>query len=161
MLDEALRRLIIRELEEIDALLGKSSPLLGTPVDAEPSFERVAALSAVLNSFYTGLERIFERIAKEIDTKKPEGERWHIELLNQVARQTESRPAVISEDSRQRLRDYLAFRHRSRHAYAHYLVWDGMAQLVAGTSQTWNIVRSEILQFVQQQSSPDPNNKEK
>ena len=68
MLDEALSRLVIRELEEIDALLGKSSPLLGTPVDAEPSFERIAALSAVLNSFYTGLERIFERIAKEVDT---------------------------------------------------------------------------------------------
>ena len=126
----------------------------------EPSFERIAALSAVLNSFYTGLERIFERIAKEVDTRKPEGERWHIELLNQVARQIESRSAVISEDSRQRLRDYLAFRHRSRHAYAHYLVWDGMAQLVAGASQTWNIVHSEILQFVRQQSSA-PNNKEK
>ena len=161
MLDEALRRLIIRELEEIDALLAKSSSLLETPINTEPSFERIAALSAILNSFYTGLERIFERIAKEIDTRKPEGERWHIELLNQLARQTESRPAVISEDSRQRLRDYLAFRHRSRHAYAHYLVWDSMAQLVAGTSQTWNIVHSEILQFVRQQSSSAPNNKEK
>ena len=161
MLDEALRRLIIRELEEIDVLLAKSSLLLETPTDVEPSFERIAALSAVLNSFYTGLERIFERIAKEIDTRKLEGERWHIELLNQVARQTELRPAVISEDSRQRLRDYLAFRHRSRHAYAHYLVWDSMAQLVAGTSQTWNIVHSEILQFVRQQSSSAPNNKEK
>ena len=161
MLDEALRRLIIRELEEIDALLAKSSSLLETPINTEPSFERIAALSAILNSFYTGLERIFERIAKEIDTRKPEGERWHIELLNQVARQTEIRPAVISEDSRQRLRDYLAFRHRSRHAYAHYLVWDSMAQLVAGTSQTWNIVHSEILQFVRQQSSSAPNNKEK
>ena len=161
MLDEALRRLIIRELEEVDALLAKSSPLLETPINTEPSFERIAALSAVLNSFYTGLERIFERIAKEVDTRKPEGERWHIELLKQVARQTEIRPAVISEDSRQRLRDYLAFRHRSRHAYAHYLVWDSMAQLVAGTSQTWNIVHSEILQFVRQQSSSAPNNKEK
>ena len=153
MLDETLRRLIVRELEEIDTLLSNSSPLLGTPVDAEPSFERLAALSAVLESFYTGLERIFERIAKEVDLRQPEGERWHIELLNQVAHQTESRPAVISEGSRQRLRDYLAFRHRSRHAYAHHLIWDGMAQLVADTSQTWNIVRSEILQFVQQESA--------
>ena len=153
MLDEALRRLIIRELEEIDTLLDTSSPLLGTPVDTEPSFERVAALSAVLESFYTGLERIFERIAKEVDSRQPEGERWHIELLNQVALQTESRSAVISEDSRERLRDYLAFRHRSRHASVHYLVWNSMAQLVASISQTWNIVRSEILQFLQQQSS--------
>ena len=151
MLDEALRRLIVRELEEIDTLLDTSSPL--PPVDTEPSFERVATLSAVLESFYTGLERIFERIAKEVDSRQPEGERWHIELLNQVALQTESRSAVISGDSRERLRDYLAFRHRSRHASVHYLVWNSMAQLVASISQTWNIVRSEILQFLQQQSS--------
>ena len=76
-----------------------------------------------------------------------------MELLNQVAGGTESRPAVISEKSRQCLRDYLAFRHRSRHTYANYLVWEGMAQLVTDLSQTWNTVRAEILQFLQQQSS--------
>lgn len=150
MLDEDLRRLIVRELEEVDSLLGTSSELLRTPVDADPSFERLAALSTVLNSFYTGVERIFERIVQMVDSNSPEGERWHIELLNQVALQTKGRSAVISEESRQRLRDYLAFRHRSRHAYAHYLDWNGMAQLVAGISKTWNVVRSEIFQFVQQ-----------
>ena len=150
MLDEDLRRLIVRELEEVDALLDTSSELLRTPVDAAPSFERLAALSTVLNSFYTGVERIFKRIVQMVDSSSPEGERWHIELLNQVALQTEGRSAVISEESRQRLRDYLAFRHRSRHAYAHYLDWNGMAQLVAGISKTWNVVRSEIFQFVQQ-----------
>ena len=150
MLDEALRRLIVRELEEVDALLDTSSGLLRTPVDAEPSFERIAALSAVLESFYTGLERIFEHIAKEVDSWQPEGERWHIELLNQIALQTEIRSAVISKDSRERLRDYLAFRHRSRHSSVNYLVWNRMAQLVASISQTWNIVRSEIFQFLQQ-----------
>ena len=155
MLDEALSRLIIREIEEIDALLTRSSPLLETPVDAEPSFERLAALATVLNSFYTGLERIFERITSKFDSRQSEGQRWHIELLNQVVQKTETRPAVLSEESRQRLRDYLAFRHRSRHAYAHYLIWSGMAQLVAGTWQTWNSVRSEIMEFVQQQSPPD------
>ena len=152
MLDEAFGRLIVRELEEIDALLERSSPLLSTPADAEPSFERLAALSTVLNSFYTGIERIFERIASQVDPTQPDGERWHIELLNQVARPSESRPAVISEQSRQALRDYLAFRHRSRHAYAHQLIWSGMAQLVAGALHTWNTVRSEILRFVLQQS---------
>ena len=150
MLDETLSRLIFRELEEIDSLLERSSPILGTSADAEPPFERLAALSTVLNSFYTGIERIFERIASQMDPTQPEGERWHIELLNQVARPTENRPALISEESRQLLRDYLAFRHRSRHAYAHHLIWSGMAQLVIDTQRTWNTVRSEIVQFVQQ-----------
>ena len=127
--------------------------MLESPDDAEPSFERLAALSTILNSFYTGAERIFQRIVKEFDPGKPEGERWHIELLNQVAGGTESRPAVISEKSRQRLRDYLAFRHRSRNMYANNLVWDAMAQLVSDLSETWNTVRAEVLQFVERQWS--------
>ncbi len=147
MWDEALGQLIVAELEQINALLDKSSALIQTPTDVDPSFERLAALSSVLSSFYTGLERIFERIAKDIDGKQPKGERWHVELLEQVARRTERRPAVISEDSRQRLSEYLAFRHSSRHTYVHDLVWDRMDHLVATVSQTWDAVRAEILQF--------------
>jgi hypothetical protein len=154
MLDETLNRLIIREIEEIDVLLGRASPLLDTPANAEPSFERLAALSTVLKSFYTGIERIFERIVRQVDSAHPEGESWHTELLNQVARPNEIRPAIISEQSRQFLRDYLAFRHRSRHAYAQYLIWSSMAQPVVDIPELWNTVRSEILRFIQSQSPP-------
>ena len=153
MWDDALSRLIIRELGEIDGLLGKSSALLATPCDAEPSFERLAALSTILTSFYTGIERIFERIASCLDPTQPEGERRHIELLNQVARPSSNRPAVISEESRQRLRDYLAFHHRSRHAYAHHLEWRGMEHLVTQIQETWDGVRPDVVRFVQQQST--------
>ena len=153
MWDDALSRLIMRELGEIDGLLGKSSPLLATPGEAEPSFERLAALSMILTSFYTDLERIFERIASRLDPTQPEGERWHIELLNQVARPALNRPPVISEESRQCLRDYLAFRHRSRHAYAHHLEWGGMEHLVAQIRETWDGVRPELVRFVQRQST--------
>ena len=131
--------------------------MLETPVDSEPSFERLAALTTVLDSFYNSLERIFEDIVKEYDSTQPEGGRWHTELLNQVAGQTGPRPALLSEESRQRLRNYLAFRHRSRHSSVNSLAWDPMAHLVADLPQTWNTVRAEILKFLQvQQSSTDP-----
>lgn len=38
-----------------------------------------------LHSLYTGLERIFELIAANIDQSKPEGENWHQESLHQMA----------------------------------------------------------------------------
>jgi hypothetical protein len=139
MWDEAFGQLIVAEPEQINALLNKSAALIRTPTSVERSF---------LCSFYTGLERIFECIVKDIDGRQPKGERWHAELLDQVAHRTNRRPAVISEDSRQRLSEYLAFRHLSRHVYVHDLVWDRMAHLVAAISQTWDIVRAEILQFV-------------
>lgn len=43
-------------------------------------------LSVALNlhDFYNGLERIFERIAENIDEIKPEGLNWHQEILKQI-----------------------------------------------------------------------------
>ena len=50
-----------------------------------------------LHGFYSGLERIFEIIATNIDAKKPNGENWHQQLLDQMAEEIPSvRPAVIS-----------------------------------------------------------------
>ncbi|MCY3736245.1 MAG: hypothetical protein OXG13_07565 [Gemmatimonadaceae bacterium] len=64
---------------------------------------------------------------------------------------------VLLDRSSQRLRNYLAFRHRSRHSSVNSLAWDPMAHLVADLPQTWNTVRAEILKFLQgQQSSADP-----
>lgn len=131
MWDEALTRLVARELGEIDALLARSAALLAAPADDHPSFERLAALAQVLTSFYTGLERVFQRVAGRCDEALPSGDRWHVELLLQVAQPTANRPAMISEATRHMLREYLAFRHRSHHAYTHRLEWPGMSPLVA------------------------------
>ena len=50
MLDDRLKRLIKRELNEINMLLERSDNLLKVDLDREPSFERLAALSQVLIS---------------------------------------------------------------------------------------------------------------
>ena len=160
MLDDSLKRLIGRELNEIQTLLGRSNDLLKVDPDGEPTFERLAALSQVLISFYTGLERIFERIARRIDHSLPQGERWHTDLLQQVARPTDERLALISEETRLSLREYLAFRHHSRHAYAHHLEWPRMKNLVLRVSDTWDQVQSEIQRFIGVQPQPGDGNEE-
>lgn len=71
MLDDSLKRLIDRELTVIHMLLERSGNLLNVDPNVEPTFERLAALSQVLISFYTGLERIFERVARRIDHSLP------------------------------------------------------------------------------------------
>lgn len=160
MLDDGLRRLIERELQEIHTLLERSDDLLDVEPDGEPTFERLAALSLVLISFYTGLERIFERIARRIDRSIPQGEHWHTDLLHQVARPTKERPALIYEKTRLLLREYLAFRHHSRHAYAHHLEWSRMRGLVLRLSDTWNLVRLEIQEFIGDQPQSDSGDEE-
>ena len=53
-----------------------------------------------LHGFYSGLERIFEVIASNLDGSRPEGENWHQQLLDQMAAEVlEIRPAVISKSS--------------------------------------------------------------
>ena len=141
-------------------LLERSDNLIKADPDGEPTFERLAALSQVLISFYTGLERIFERVPRRIDHSLPQGERWHTDLLLQVARTTDERLALISEETRQSLREYLAFRHHSRHAYAHQLEWSRMKDLVLRVSDIWDRVRSEIQRFIEGQPQAEIGKKE-
>lgn len=51
----------------------------------KPSNYILRAGGSILHDFYTGIEKIFENIAKEIDHRLPTGEEWHSELLHQMA----------------------------------------------------------------------------
>ena len=65
-----------------------------------------------LHSFYSGIERIFELIAVNVDDIRPEGENWHQTLLKQMAKEmVEIRPAVISDSVRLGFDEYRGFRH--------------------------------------------------
>ena len=72
-----------------------------------------------LHSFYSGLERIFEQIAETLDGMMPQGENWHMLLLQQMSQEIPAvRPAVISEGVCRRLNEFRGFRHVVRHVYA-------------------------------------------
>ena len=71
-----------------------------------------------LQSFYQGVERVFETIAKSIDRSVPTGEKWHKMLLEQMANEVSGiRPAVISMETRQALGDFRMFRHLAHNIY--------------------------------------------
>jgi len=60
-----------------------------------------------LHSFYSGLERLFELIARHVDSSVPDGSTWHQDLLYQMSRDVPNvRPAVISQNSRQSLGEF-------------------------------------------------------
>lgn len=65
----------------------------------------------MLHSFYTGIENIFKRIGVELDKALPGGQSWHRELLDSMSAPSEFRSAIISQDLRFRLEEYLKFRH--------------------------------------------------
>lgn len=90
-----------------------------TRIGVTPDDHAVLALGAVaLHGWYTGLETLLERIARQLDGSVPAGQRWHRELLTQMTiEMPRTRPAVLPRALVGDLAELLAFRHFFRHAY--------------------------------------------
>jgi hypothetical protein len=118
----AVARLLVEIAEDREGLVRRFA-------DAQEAERRLAstpedvgtlALAAVaLHGWYTGLETIFERVARQLDASVPTGERWHRELLSQMTAEIPNvRPPVIDRALLADLGALLGFRHFFRHAYA-------------------------------------------
>lgn len=101
-----------------------------------------------LHGFYSGIERIFERLAETLDGSLPKGENWHQALLIQMSKEVEGiRPAVISQQTLKYLDEYRGFRHVVRNVYTFHFEKAKLEKLVIGTKDTFSLVKIEILAF--------------
>ena len=101
-----------------------------------------------LHSFYNGLERIFEIIARQLDPSFPSGERWHRDLLEQMAKEiSEVRPAVLSPETQALLDDFLAFRHLIRSLYAFNLDAERLNRLLHRLPEVLLHVKQDLTSF--------------
>jgi hypothetical protein len=81
----------------------------------------IDAAALNLHTFYGGVERIFEWVARELDGSTPGGPSSHRDLLAQMAMDVPGdRPAVISPATRTSLDEFMRFRHLVRNLYT----WD-------------------------------------
>ena len=103
---------IAKALEDIEVL----------PAAAKEYIEEVIANK--LADVYNGIERIFERIAREVDTDVPTGSRWHKNLLTQMAEQRPERLPVLSENTAVQLEELLKFRHKVNNIYGEELKYE-------------------------------------
>ena len=88
-------------LSDVDRLVEWASDAFARLETApEDAFVAYGA-GAVAHAFYTELEKVFERVAKEFDGFRPRGESWHTELLDQKALELPGiRPRVLDGDLR-------------------------------------------------------------
>lgn len=101
-----------------------------------------------LHGFYSGIERIFERIAEIVDGDLPKGENWHQALLVQMTREVNGiRPAVISLAVFKRLDDLRGFRHVVRNVYSFRLEAAKLQKLVDTLEETFLEVKAELTAF--------------
>ena len=110
----ALQRLIAAVKKELEKLRELIAEHRGLSVDtAHPRI-----IASILHDFYTGIERVFQKIAIELEGDVPKGASWHRDLLDDMALEIrEVRPAIITDSLRTDLDDYLRFRHFFRGSY--------------------------------------------
>jgi len=125
----------------------KSWAALDSASDPEPYVDSVALN---LHGFYSGLERLFELIAVQVDGEKPASETWHRDLLDRMAQPVaDARPAVLQPDSAAALDDFRKFRHIVRNVYTANLEPARMGHLLRTLPDLWQQVRADLLAFAE------------
>lgn len=145
---EALAALIERALVDADAIVAQAAEgaarLAQSPADALVAY----GVGALLHAFYTELEKLFQRLARELDGFEPRGEAWHTDLLDEMSLDLPAvRPPVLGEALKRRLHEYLRFRHLFRNLYVLDLDGDRMARLLDALPAVWSDTRSALLAF--------------
>lgn len=154
MLPEIVEKKIQFELGELQHLFDVYAPLLQLSSQKVPDLIEKTALAQVLHSFYNGVENVFLLIAKAVDRRIPSGSLWHRTLLDQVAAATPERPAVISNGTKERLLEFLGFRHVVRHSYSTDLDAERMKGLALHVESAWNSVQQDVTGFLSKVKQP-------
>lgn len=132
---------------EIQLLVDKAKPLLDLCKNKEPDYYYCSAIGSMLHSFYNGIEKNFILVNKNIDKCELFGDRTHKELLELATKKTEKRNPLISEDTKNLLKDYMTFRHFFRHSYDFQLKWELLKPLFFNMESTWNVVKTDFDKF--------------
>jgi len=140
------------EIKQIDELFTSFSELLEKSKLEEPTLIELTAIGSILHSFYNGIENIFKTIGKNIDGEIPSGNHWHSQLIKQMTESTNKRDPIISEGLKEKLADYLAFRHFYRNSYSFWLKWNELKKLTDPVIIVWSEFKIELKTFMDNQS---------
>ena len=146
---EKVKSQIRFEIGQIENLLLEYDSIFNETKLREPNRVEIAAIASVLHSFYNGIENIFVLVIKKIDGENiKEASNWHKEVLIKASHSSVNRNGVISDELRQSLSDYLAFRHFFRHSYTFLLSWDELKRLANNLNNVWENVKGELDLFL-------------
>lgn len=138
---------IRQELKELERVLARTKEGWERARRSNDDFY-LDSVALNLHGFYSGLERIFTLIAETLDGSLPQGENWHLQLLNQMAKEKPCvRPAVISESVAERLNEYRGFRHVVRNVYTYRFDADKVKKLVQSAPELFKRLKAELEAF--------------
>lgn len=100
-------------------------------INAETGQLAVYGAAALVQGYYTHLERVFERIARDLNASPLDGPDWHRRLMRSMTLDRPGvRPPVIESEMTQNLDELLRFRHLFRNLYVLDLDPERVARLL-------------------------------
>lgn len=110
----------------------------------------VDAIALGLHDFYSGIERIFTKIATTVDGDLPTGKNWHQQLVQQmITDNPDLRPPIISESLSPELDELRRFRHVVRSVYAFEFDQNRIADLIQKLDILWEPLQQELKDFAE------------
>ncbi len=107
------------------------------------------SLALKLHNFYTGCERIFQKIADDINGGVPRSFDWHRRLLKSMSLEIDNvRPPLISRETERALEEYLAFRHVVRNIYGFEIDSERLGRLVKRLNKTFGSFKADVGGFL-------------
>jgi hypothetical protein len=105
--------------------------------------------ASILDDFYLATEKIFKKIAQEIDEEIPTGSDWHKKLLRLMTIElSETRPIVIDKELFHQLEEYLRFRHLTRNIYGFQLDLELFEHLIDNLDQVSSELNTQLINFL-------------
>lgn len=134
-----LRAMVDAEFENIERIL-REFPSGDSP---DLSTLEIAGTAALLHNIYNAVENILKQTVLASEMALPTGDSWHRDLLSLAGGN-----GVLSLETVEELKRYLAFRHFFSHGYAVDLEMARMAPLVSDVSHVCQTLREEIYEWV-------------
>ncbi len=139
---------IKEEINEIERLVQRALKAWDCVKDTSDDLY-LDSVALNLHSVYSGIEKIFEMIAKDIDGSIPTGDSWHFDLLKQMATEIQQvRPAVIKKETFNFLNEYRSFRHIVRNIYTFNISIKKLTPLVEDLQSAYQMFNSDIDEFI-------------
>jgi len=143
-----LAKRIRRECVEIDRIVTVTQRHWHKSKTADDMDAYLNSVALNLHGFYSGLERLFELIAVELDRNPPSGEQWHIALLRQMTLDVPTtRPPVLQIEIVSKLDAYRKFRHLIRNIYTTNIVPGELEKLIIPLPQLWAQIKNQLDTF--------------
>ncbi|MBU2493779.1 MAG: hypothetical protein KJ571_14215 [Bacteroidetes bacterium] len=127
----------LENIEEVFNILPLHSEL------SKLSTLELAGVAALLHNLYNGIENILKQILISQNIELPGGQSWHKDLI-----EISTEKKIISEECKNNLGQYLAFRHFFSHAYALDLYPHKMEPLVENSQILYTHFKKDINKFL-------------